>query len=181
MTPTVSGAYCLWVGAGQPLRSGPLISFMGCRVHHTPLPPPPHPDHIIYHLPVACVCLSVAQISLSMVFIFRLSSRRDLCSGGGGIHVVQLCHACWINLAVTETQAWVFWVLLPIYPLAAYILSWCRQPAGSISCIFLGIFLCQFAVLTRCGFGFNWVPGSVSGSWFAIRNRIQEGKNNPQK
>jgi hypothetical protein len=61
---------------------------MGCRVHHTPSPP----DHIIYHLPV-CVCLSVAQISLSMVFISTVI-QTGFVYRWGGVHVVQLCHAC---------------------------------------------------------------------------------------
>jgi hypothetical protein len=32
-----------------------------------------------------------------------------------------------------------------------------------------------------CGYVFNWVCGSGSGSVFGIRIRIQEGKNDPQK
>ncbi len=137
-----------------------------------PLPPPP--DQIIYHLPV-CVCLSVAQISLSMVFI------STVIQAGFVYRWWYTCCAavsCLVNKPSCHRDSSLgFWVLLLIYRLAAYILSWCRRQAGSISCIFLEIFLCEFAVLTRCGSGFNGVPGSVSGSWFAIRIQIQEGKN----
>ena len=100
--------YCEWrVMAVSRCWPAPQIWTINI-VHGLQSAPHPPPQTILSTICLYCICLSVAQISLSMVFLFRLSSRRDLCSGGGGIHVVQLCHACWINLAVTETQAWVF-------------------------------------------------------------------------
>jgi hypothetical protein len=39
---------------------------------------------------------------------------------------------------------------------------------------------CESGSISESRLGFNRVPGSVSGSGFAIRIRIQEGKNDPQ-
>jgi hypothetical protein len=84
-------------------------------------PHPLHPDHIIYHLPV-CVCLSVAQISLSMVFISTVIQTGFVYRWWW--YTCCAAVSCLLNKPSCHRDSSLgFWVLLLIYPLAAYILS----------------------------------------------------------